>query len=110
MTLVTKNCKNCFHFEREEVGDSDFLPVLAERETCSKLYDTHPDSEEIMEDFDRDIPRSCCVPNFWSIVEKDDDLKRMFDSEVDGISLDFPRTLEEFNKRYNGQQGFHGDQ
>ena len=97
ITAVMRCCSFCQHFQHEEVGDSDYGGVYAEEATCSKYFDTDQETEENIPDFDRNIKRECCDLDFWKVLDKDNDLIDLLNSE--GGEMD--KAYDLFKVRYN---------
>lgn len=99
---VRRSCLFCQHYRHEEIGDSDFGAVYAKEATCSKYFDTDPETEEDIPNFDRTIERDCCVLEFWQVLEVDEVLKSSFDKEMSEKKGDnFNDTYQLFKGRYN---------
>lgn len=100
---VMRCCSFCQNYCHEEIGDSDFGGVYAPDASCSKYLDVDQETEEDIENFDRNIDRDCCQLDFWYVLECDKTLKEHFDNEMDvtkGCSFD--KTYKLFKERYNG--------
>ncbi|RYJ51092.1 hypothetical protein DR871_014315 [Flavobacterium petrolei] len=97
LASVMRCCSFCQHFQHEEVGDSDYGGVYAEEATCSKYFDTDQETEEDIPDFDRNIKRECCDLDFWKVLDKDNDLIDLLNSE--GGEMD--KAYDLFKARYN---------
>ncbi len=98
---IKRSCRICHYFQYEEVGDSDFGGIYSDEMCCTKGYDMEPGTEETIANFSRDVERSCCLPDFWLVMEVDRSLSQMFDRETrcsQGMSFD--QTFAHFKEKY----------
>jgi len=96
--MIKKSCEFCSHYICEEIGDSDFGGVYAEKPSCSKFYDLRED-DEIDENFDRSVERECCELDFFHVMEKDSLLNYFFDLDIKETN-NFNKTYELFERLY----------
>ena len=97
---VRHSCSFCQFYRCEEVGDSDYGAVYAEKPTCQKYLDTDPETEEDIPNFDRNIERDCCELDFWQVVEVDEDLSVKLAEEAHSTGK-MDETYLMFKARYN---------
>ena len=95
---MMKNCKNCFHYSCQEIGDNDFGGIYEEYETCSLNHDSN-ENDELIKDFDRDVERECCNLDFFRVIESDKLLNHFFHLEVMNNSK-CDKTYELFERLY----------
>lgn len=93
--LLKLNCKLCYSFKNDEVGDSEYGSVYSETPSCSKYLDIDDDGNELS-NFDREIERECCDLDFWAVIEVDAELKAELSKETFG----YDKTYESFEKKY----------
>lgn len=97
---ISRSCLCCKHYVYEEIGDSDYGAIYSDVATCEEFNDTD-ENEELIDGFDYEQDRSCCIPDFFKVLEVDKELGEMFEiemSETDGISFD--RTYKRFEQKY----------
>ena len=95
--IIVRNCSNCYFFQHEEIGDSDYGAVYSDVANCQKYLDTDQETEEDITNFDREIERNCCELDFWKVVELDNELSEKI-SEYNG---NIDNAYQMFKKRYN---------
>lgn len=99
--MLKLNCKICTYYRAEEIGDSDFGAVYSDTLTCSEDEDLNPETEEYITDFDYESEKKCCIPDFWSVIEKDEEIKKLFDEEVQLTGDLAPRNAyEKFKEKF----------
>jgi hypothetical protein len=96
-TAVMRCCSFCKHFQYEEVGDSEHGAIYADEQSCMKYFDTDEETEEEIPNFDRNKIRDCCDLDFWKVLDKDNELIDLLNSE----GGDDTKAYELFKVRYN---------
>ena len=99
MCKIKKNCNFCHSFTNEEVGDSDYGAIYNDNPTCFRYLDLD-DYGNPIEDFDREIERDCCRLDFFMVLEHDEELKTMFDEEINATN-EYEETFLKFKQKYN---------
>jgi stress response protein YsnF len=99
MKTIKRNCDFCSNFVHQEIGDSDFGATYEDVPSCSEYHDLN-DNDEFIEDFDREIERSCCVLDFFSVIEFDTELEEAFNKEMRIGHMQLNETYELFEKKY----------
>lgn len=81
------NCDICCYYKYEELGDSDgdFGMRYAEKRTCSKDKDFNMETEEYIKDFDYESIKNCCVPEFLIVADKDEELVRLYNEDINKL-------------------------
>lgn len=98
---VVKNCKICFHYQHEEIGDSDYGAIYADNQSCLEELDLDENENEI-ENFDRDIERGCCSPDYCKAVVIDEEISKIYNENFGEFSDGWvePKSYKLFEEKY----------
>ena len=94
---MNRNCKLCFYYSCEEIGDSDFGAVYADEPTCEEHRDCD-DNENLIPNFDREIQRECCALDFWKVLDVDKEIEQLVEDTGEKTSLD--KAYNRFREKY----------
>lgn len=82
MCKIPHNCHICNNYSCSEVGDSDYGATYDTKCTCQLDKDYDEDNDSLLENFDYNSIKECCNPEFWLVLELDEELKKMYTDEV----------------------------
>jgi hypothetical protein len=96
---LVRNCNVCRYFQCEEIGDSDYGAVYAKEPSCQKYKDSDED-ENLIEGFDREIERDCCVLDFFKVAEIDKEIGDLFEPKEGDEDSGMDRAYRRFKEKY----------
>lgn len=94
---MNRNCKLCSHYQCEEIGDSDYGAIYADKPTCEEFNDCD-DNENLIPNFDREIQRECCILDFWKVLEVDNELEKLIIDKEEETNWD--KAYKRFREKY----------
>lgn len=92
---ILRNCKNCEHLGADDDGGD---PPSDHYNVCEKIED-----KELDPNFPYFTEQPCHVPGFWAYMDHDEELKKMFDEDMEKSS-NFDRTYARFKEKYIKQE------
>jgi hypothetical protein len=99
------NCKICTYYLPEEIGDSDYGPIYANKCTCKEENDVNKLTDEYVEGFDYDSVKECCVPEFWIAADKDPEISELLIKEVEmADKIEETNAYRKFREKYKQRQ------